>query len=225
MYYKNKMKSKLSRRKEGSIKSKISRNRNRSRSESKIKKIDDTNTYYQLKNFSFKDLDVSKYTDPNVWEKPAKLPDEFQKLVYESYNKISSVFDKSRFYGLEGLEIKIKPSGKPSSPLNIISFDSPQKPQSYRRDENLKKTGVFNIIHFVNVPTNINPNNLSIIFMEKKTTGNRFFNKYKFEEVSRLTVKSGTTLIIPEETYFKFSNINSTDGILKMKVLVFQCYK
>lgn len=210
-YYKNIMKSQLSRRK---LSTKI-----------KSKRIDKKPTYYQLKNFSFKDLDVAKYVDPNVWEKPAKVPDEFQKMVYDSYNKISSVFDKSRFYGLEGLEIKIKPSGKPSSPLNIISFDSPQKPQSYRRDDNIKKTGVFNIIHFVEVPTKIIPDNLSIIFMEKKATGNKFFNKYKFEEVSRLDIKSGTTLIIPEDTYFKFSNINSTDGILKMKVLVFQCYK
>jgi hypothetical protein len=185
----------------------------------------ETQIYYQLQNFNFKDLDVTKYKDPTGWLKPAKLPEVFQKMVYDAYDKIGEQFDISKFYGLEGLEIKINISGTLYCPFNIISFDSPQNPQSYKRYYNLQNSGVFNIIHFVEVPTEIIPNNLSIIFMEKKKTGNTFFDKYKFEEVSKLDIKSGTTLIIPEETYFKFSNINSNDGNSKLKVLVFQCYK
>ena len=187
--------------------------------------MNDKHTYYQLKNFNFKDLDITKYTDHNCWEKPSKLPEEFKKIVFEAYNEIKSTYDKSRFYGMEGFKIKIKPSGEPETPFNIISFSTPVNPESYRIGD-YQNTGVFNIIHFDEIPTEIIPNNLSIIFM-KKIIKNKFFNKYTFEEVSRLDIKSGTTLIIPEDTYFKFSNINSNsrNEILEMKVLIFQCYK
>jgi hypothetical protein len=187
-----------------------------------LKRMVDNGTYYQLKNYNFKDLDVTKYVDPNAWEKPSKLPEEFQKMVNDAYTKIKSTYAGNRFYGLEGFEVKIKPSGIPSSPLNIISFSTPRKPESYSSGN---MGGVFNIIHFAEVPTEIVPN-LSIMFMEKKKNKNKFFNKYDFEEVSRVDdIKSGTTLIIPEDTYFKFSNVNSKSGVLNMKVLVFQCYK
>jgi hypothetical protein len=185
------------------------------------KRMDDKATYYQLKNYNFKDLDVTKYVDPNAWEKPSKLPVEFQKIVHDAYAKIKSTYAETRFYGLEGFDVKIKPSGTPSSPLNIISFSTPKKPESYSIGN---MGGVFNIIHFAEVPTEITPN-LSIMFMEKKRNKNKIFNKYTFEEVSRLDIKSGTTLVIPEDTYFKFSNVNSKGGVLNMKVLVFQCYK
>ncbi len=185
------------------------------------KRMVDKPTYYQLKNYNFKDLDVTKYVDPNAWEKPSKLPLEFQKMVHDAYTKIKSTYAETRFYGLEGFDVKIKPSGTPSSPLNIISFSTPKKPESYSIGN---MGGVFNIIHFAEVPTEITPN-LSIMFMEKKRNKNKIFNKYTFEEVSRLDIKSGTTLVIPEDTYFKFSNVNSKSGVLNMKVLVFQCYK
>ncbi len=211
------------------VKSKLSRRRFLTKKKGGTKKINNkyNKRYYELSNYNFKDLDITKYKEPNGWEKSVKLPEEFQKIVYDAYKKIGKVFDKSRFYGIEGFEVNIKPSGEPDSPMHMISFSSPQKPKSYKRyDEySVINTGVFNIIHFAEVPTEIIPNNLSIIFMAKKKTGNRFFNRYKFEEISRLDIKSGTTLIIPEYTYYKFSTVNSKNGILKMKILAFQCYR
>lgn len=185
------------------------------------KRVIEKPAYYQLNNYNFKDLDVTKYVDPNAWEKPSHLPVEFKKIVNDAYTKIKSTYADTRFYGVEGFNVKIKPSGTPSSALNIISFSTPSKPESYSMGD---MGGVFNIIHFAEVPTEITPN-LSIMFMEKKRTKNKIFNKYMFEEISRLDIKSGTTLVIPEDTYFKFSNVNSKGGVLNMKVLVFQCYK
>ena len=176
--------------------------------------------YNVLKDYTFPNLDVTKYVDPTGFEKRAKLPDLFLKMIQNAYKKIKFNYDPKKFMGVEGVTIKVSPKKSPSVPFGFFSFGTPETPTSYSRSSS---DLIFNVIHFSDVPKEIDP--FKISFYQKKRTKNKLFGRYEYiKTADEISVQSGLTLVIPNGTYIKFNKVYSTNQKINLiKVLWFQC--